>query len=284
MIVNRRTLEHNDIQRRFTEVLPDEVEPGATLILFLHGSLQSGSVARNFTGNTFDALTDHGCVVFYPDGVHRHFNDHRVGFQEKARQLLIDDTSFLLHLIHLAESEYGTVKVIACGFSNGGQMIQRLALEQPGVLDGIACFGSPWPAEDNILPELAEKQENWVPTPVLSVQGTGDPIVPYAGGTSGIGTANRGTARSALDSARHFAAINGFNPDHNTTAQSDGVRIDRFGPGVPGTPAGEATVELWSIEGMGHLVPSPKKLDEKIGSGTDKVVGSDLFKIFFRIE
>lgn len=281
MIVNRRTLEHNDIQRRFTEVLPDEVEPGATLILFLHGSLQSGSVARNFTGNTFDALTDHGCVVFYPDGIHRHFNDHRVGFQEKARQLLIDDTSFLLHLIHRAETEYGTQRVIACGFSNGGQMVQRFGLEQPGILDGIACFGSPWPAADNILPELADKERNWVPTPVLSVQGTGDPIVPYDGGTSAIGTANRGTARSAIDSARHYAELNGLNPDQNTTATADGIRIDRFGPGIPHTPASGPTVELWSIEGMGHLVPSPKKLDEQIGPGTEKVVGADIVKHYF---
>ena len=297
MIVNRRTIEHDGMQRRFTEVLPDDPADDAPVILFLHGSLQSGSVARRFTGNTFDALADLGCIVLYPDGVDRHFNDHRVGFQEKARQLLIDDTSFLSSLLPPT-----TGPVIGCGFSNGGAMIQRFALERPGVLDGIACFGSAWPTDDNLLPELAALTGNWVPTPVLCVQGTADPLVPYNGGPSGIGTANRGTACSAIDSARHFAELNGLNPAHHTTASADGVRVDRFGPGLPGSPArggsasassesspvpsavplhSPAPVELWSIEGMGHLVPSPKKLDDKIGPGTDIVVGAELVAQFF---
>ena len=294
VIVNRRTIEHDGMQRRFTEVLPDTPAPDAPVILFLHGSLQSGSVARRFTGNTFDALADRGCTVIYPDGVDRHFNDHRVGFQEKARQLLIDDTSFLSSLIPRSHGP-----VIGCGFSNGGAMIQRFALERPGVLDGIACFGSAWPTDDNLLPEIAALIPNWAPTPVLCVQGTADPLVPYEGGSSGIGDANRGTARSAIDSARYFAQLNGLNPAHHTSASlSDGgVRVDRFGPGVPGSPAladpnraesagtpqQSAPVELWSIEGMGHLVPSPKKLDEKIGPGTDKVVGADLVANFFSL-
>lgn len=285
------------MQRRFTEVLPDSPADDAPVVVFLHGSLQSGSVARRFTGNTFDALADRGCIVLYPDGVDRHFNDHRVGFQEKARQLLIDDTSFLSSLLPPT-----TGPVIGCGFSNGGAMIQRFALERPGVLDGIACFGSAWPTDDNLLPELAALTGNWVPTPVLCVQGTADPLVPYNGGPSGIGKANRGTARSAVDSARFFAELNGLNPAHHTSASlsGGGVRVDRFGPGVPGSPArgasasGEsspgpsadparapAPVELWSIEGMGHLVPSPKKLDDKIGPGTDKVVGAELVAQFF---
>ena len=162
-------------------------------------------------------------------------------------------------------------------------MIQRFALERPGVLDGIACFGAAWPTDDNLLPEIAALIPNWVPTPVLCVQGTADPLVPYEGGSSGIGDANRGTARSAIDSARYFAQLNSLNPEHHTSASSDGVRVDRFGPGVPGSPAQAANVELWSIEGMGHLVPSPKKLDEKIGPGTDKVVGADLVANFFSL-
>lgn len=295
MIVNRRTLEHGGVQRRFTEVLPDNPRPGAPVVLFLHGSLQSGSVARRFTGNTFDALADRGCTVIYPDGVDRHFNDHRVGFQEKARQLRIDDSSFLSALLPHSDGP-----VIGCGFSNGGAMIQRFALERPGVLSGIACFGAAWPTDDNLLPEMAALTPGWVPTPVLCVQGTADPLVPYEGGQSGIGDANRGTARSAIDSARFFAELNGLNPGHCTSASRDGVRIDRFGPGVPGSPARAdsarvdsarvesagspqqaAPVELWSIEGMGHLVPSPKQLDEKIGPGTDKVVGAELVTRFF---
>lgn len=290
MIVERRTLSHDGRERRFTVVTPEDVSAGADLVLFLHGSLQSGSVARRFTANTFDALTERGCVVVYPDGVERHFNDHRVGFNESARTLLIDDTSFLTTLTELC----GTGgRVIGCGFSNGGQMLQRLALENPGLLSGIACFGSPWPAADNILPELAALTPNWVAVPVLSMQGTADPLVPYDGGASGIGNANRGVARSAIESARFFAQLNGLNPDQTVSAESrDGVRVDRFGPGVPGAGASAGAgdrreakmpVELWTIEGMGHLVPNPKEMDKKLGPGTDKVVGAELVANFFEL-
>lgn len=284
MRVNRRTLSHDGRERRVIEVLPDEAAPGAPLILFLHGSRQSGSVARNFTGNSFDELTARGCTVFYPDGVGRHFNDHRVGFQEQARTLLIDDSAFLTSLITHARDEIGTGRVIACGFSNGGQMVQRLALERPGLVDGIACFGAPWPTADNVLPEISSLADGWVPVPVLSVQGTGDPLVPYEGGVSGIGSANRGEARSAIDSARHFAQLNRIERTEPVSARTDdGVRVDRFGPGMPGSPAPEreAPVELWTIEGMGHLVPNPKELSDRIGPGTDKVVGAELVAHFF---
>ena len=337
-IVNhtRRTFPHDSRQRRYTLVTPGNgdtstVDSGANVVLFLHGSLQSGSVARRFTGNTFDALTERGCVVIYPDGVDRHFNDHRIGFQEKARQDGVDDVGFLSALVSEVRFATGAGgRLIGCGFSNGGQMIQRLAIEQPGLLDGIATFGAPWPTADNILPAVAQRLSGWVATPVLTVQGTADPLVPYNGGTAGIGAANRGEARSALDSARYFASLNGFTGAAPVTAQSrNGVRVDRFGPGMPGSGAfgsgsgpcsagsgpggsgsaasagsgfagagsagagsavagsgpgsGGAPVELWTIEGMGHLVPNPKHMDEKLGPGTDKVVGAELVAQFFEL-
>lgn len=91
-----------------------------TLIIFLHGSRQSGSVARNFTDRQFEAL---GPTVIYPDGVGRHFNDLRVGF--------------LTELISL----YDARTVIGCGFSNGGQMLLRLLYDAPLRLHAAALFG-----------------------------------------------------------------------------------------------------------------------------------------------
>lgn len=278
MIVQRLNLSHDGRDRRVTCVLPKEVQPGADLVLFLHGSLQSGSVARRFTGNTFDALTSHGCVVVYPDGVDRHFNDHRVGFNEAARRLLIRDTSFLTSLPSLlaAEFDLNFGQIIGCGFSNGGQMLQRLGLEAPGFLDGIACFGAPWPAADNVLPELAAHYEDWVPVPVLSVQGTADPLVPYEGGISGIGNSNRGVARSSVDSARFFAQLNGLDPeDFTTTEVVEEVWVREW------RREAKKPVQLWTVEGMGHLVPNPKEMDKKLGPGTNKVVGAELVAEFF---
>ena len=92
---------------------------------------------------------------------------------------------------------------------------------------------------------------------------------------AGIAESNRGLTRSALDSARYLAGLNHAGA-HRTRHPRDGVRVDAFTGG-----AGSAPVELWSIEGMGHLVPSPKKLDVRLGPGTDKVVGAQLVRDFF---
>ncbi|WP_165164958.1 alpha/beta hydrolase family esterase [Corynebacterium qintianiae] len=264
MTVARRTLAHQGRERRYIEVAhgasPD------TLVLFLHGSLQSGSVARNFTANTFDALASATTTVVYPDGVGRHFNDLRRGFNESARTLGIDDVGFLTSLI----DSYGASRVIGCGFSNGGQMLLRMLFDAPATLDGVALFGSAMPADGNLICSPA----NYVPTPILSVQGTGDPIVPYHGGDAGIAESNRGETRSAPDSARYLAELNGAR-SHSTTYPAQGVRVDTYTGGAP--------VELWSVEGMGHLVPAPKQLDARLGPGTDKVVGAELVRDFFAL-
>ncbi|EEI17913.1 alpha/beta hydrolase family esterase [Corynebacterium lipophiloflavum] len=267
MSITRRTLDHQDRQRRYIEVTGENPVPHPeTLVLFLHGSLQSGSVARNFTANTFDALATDTTTVLYPDGVGRHFNDLRRGLTESARTLGVDDVGFLKTLISI----YDPARVIGCGFSNGGQMLLRMLCEAPATLAGVALFGSAAPTDDNMICST----ERWVPTPILCVQGTADPIVPYNGGLAGISEFNRGKARSALDSARFLAQLNHAG-EHVTTRPAEGVRVDSF--------AGEAPVELWSIEGMGHLVPARKRLDPRLGPGTDKVVGAQLVREFFAL-
>lgn len=267
MSVTRRTLQHDGHQRRYLEVTADQPASSVdTVVLFLHGSLQSGSVARNFTAHTFDALASDTTTVLYPDGVGRHFNDLRSGFNESARTLGIDDVNFLTTLVQL----YSPERVIGCGFSNGGQMLLRLLFDAPTTLDGAALFGSAMPTDDNLICSTA----HYVPTPILTVQGTADPIVPYSGGLAGIGTSNRGTTRSARDSARFLAALN-KSPDHSVSEPVAGVRLDSYTGGAP--------VELWSIQGMGHLVPSPKRLDARLGPGTDTVIGAELVRDFFSL-
>lgn len=261
----RRELEHQGRARRYIEVAcqPDRTE---TLVVLLHGSLQSGSVARNFTARTFDALASETTTVVYPDGVGHHFNDLRAGLRESARTLGVDDVGFLTRLI----GTYSPTRVIGCGFSNGGQMLLRMLFDAPAAFHGVALFGSPVPTDDNLICSTA----GYVATPVLSVQGTADPIVPYGGGEAGIGESNRGAARSALDSARFLARLNGAT-SASTSYPVDGVRVDRFD--------GTAPVELWSIQGMGHVVPAPKKLDARLGPGTDAVVGAELVREFFSL-
>ena len=223
---------------------------GDALVLFLHGLRQSGNVARSFTGRTFDALAERGCTVVYPDALDRRFNALDPGSGS-------DDVGFLTELIGL----YRPRRVIGCGFSNGGQMLVRLLFDAPGALHGIATFGTPLPALDT----MPARPGNWVPTPVLSVHGTADPLVPYL----------PGERPGALQSAAFLAALSGSG-EHAVEQPSPGLRRDTWS-------GGSAPVELWSVEGMGHVVPAPVALDERLGPGTDLVVGAELVGRFFSL-
>ena len=236
-----------------------------TAIMFLHGSRQSASVVRNFTNRQFEGL---GPTVIYPDGYHHHFNDLRVGFQERARRDNIDDVGFLTTLASRFD------RVIACGFSNGGQMVLRLLWESPVSFQAAALFGASLPIDANVIPLTTP----FTPTPLLIVQGTEDPLVPYHGGMAGIGNANRGATMSAMDSARRLARYNGADPDAVTTqhthTQHDGYTQDTW------HAPGAQPVRLVSVAGVGHLVPVDKKLDPRLGPGTDKVTGAQLLTRF----
>ncbi|MCP1388693.1 hypothetical protein M5J20_10955 [Corynebacterium sp. TA-R-1] len=232
----------------------------AETILFLHGSRQSGSVARNFTDRQFEQL---GRVI-YPDGVGRHFNDMRVGFRESARTLGIDDVAFLSALLEPHP------RAIGCGFSNGGQMLIRMLFDARYQFRAVALFGAPLPTDDNLI----QPQGEYTPTPILSVQGTADPLVPYEGGESGIGNDNRGTARSAQNSAETFAQLNGCDDytDSHSAEDHGGYRVQTWHGANP--------VRLVTVYKMGHMVPVGKQLDPRLGPGTTATTGAELLTQF----
>jgi len=265
----RVTLRHDGRDRTFVVVTPDGVGPEAPVLLYFHGSLQNGNVARNFTGRTFDTMAaERGIRLVYPDGVDRHFNDTRLQLREKTRQLGVDDVGFTRAIVDWL----GATSVHACGYSNGGQMVMRLLHDAPGLLTGAATFAATMPADNNRVAGLGT---DLVPTPYLAIHGTADHIVRYDGGVAGLDPAHtRGELISALASAEYFAGVNGLGEaDHTRFSPVEGVTVDRWD--------GAAPVELWSIDGMGHLVPTPKQLPASVGPGTTSVVAAEVVADFF---
>ncbi len=255
--MDRRALTHGGRERTWVEVSGDE-----RLLVVLHGSRQSGSVMRNFTARTFEGL---GPTVVYPDGVGRHFNDLRTGFQESARTEGVDDVGFLRALV----AEYDPPAVFGVGFSNGGQMVLRLLFEAPGLLTGAALFGASMPTASNTLVPL----DGYRPTPIVAAQGTADPLVPYEGGVAGIGGNNRGETRSAVGSAKFLARLNGCGEPERDARPAMTVT----------TWPGAHPVQLWSLEGVGHMVPGRTDLDPRLGPGTDLVTGGEIVSGFFAL-
>lgn len=274
--VSRHSIEHQSRTRTYTLVGPEETTASPAVLLYFHGSHQSSNVARNFTGHTFDALAGPDLLVAYPDGVHHHFNDARRDFAERTRQLRIDDVGFTRKLVESLIHDRGADpgRIYAGGFSNGGHMVLRLLHDAPGLLAGAATYAATMPAPGNFAPEIGHPDP--VPTAFLTIHGTADPIAPYEGGEAGMDGQMRGAVISARKTVEYFAGINGLDDaDHTAEDMGPDVRLDAWRR-TDAPPA-----ELVTVEGMGHLVPSPKAVDSRLGAGTSTFEAAQVTAEFF---
>ena len=231
--------------------------PGRTLVLIFHGSKQTGDKHRSFTGRTYDQLVGGGAVVAYLDGYRGNWNDARRESWFPARTENIDDIGFTRAVIDkLARThEIDPNRVFAVGYSNGGQLVMRLAHEAPELIAGAVVLAATMPAPANFLAAAAPV----VPMPVLLAHGTKDPIVSYDGGEMRwwkrklfkVG----GRSLSAPETARYFASRNGISaePIRTTLPNSGPTSVERFDYRQDGRPP----VVLYAVNQGGHTIPGP---------------------------
>lgn len=277
--VAQHTLRHQGRDRTYVTVAPDDLQPGAPVLLYFHGSGQSANVSRRFTANTFDRLAETtGTLVVYPEGVERHFNDARAELAESARTLNIDDVGFTRALLEQLVQDFGVdhKRVFAVGYSNGGQMVIRLLHDAPEMVAGAATIAAPVPVAENLLD--SSREADVLPRRVLVMHGTGDPIVPYRGGTAGVpSTGKRGRVRSAPESAQYFAERNGITAKPFKRVHVPGVEVTTW------SETHRHPVELWCLYGVGHVVPAPKELPPSVGATTTAIVAAEVIADFFEL-
>jgi polyhydroxybutyrate depolymerase len=240
-------------ERTFLNYAPAGLPPNAPLLIVLHGSVQDAPTMRQFSGYEFERLADaHKFLVVYPNGYENNWNDCRRAAAYPARTLDIDDKGFMAALIAwgVTSHKVDPARVFVVGYSNGGQLAYRLALETPELFAGIAAIAANLPTDDN---SICQKSGRAVP--IAIVNGTKDPINPYNGGRVTLfGFGDRGTVVSSRESAAQFArlypearerALAAFGPEY--------AKIQRMTWDVGGEPR----VELYSISGGGHVVSQP---------------------------
>ncbi len=242
------------VERTFHVVHP-ETAACSSLLLVLHGSDSDAARFRELSGHTFDRLTTDGVVVAYAEAHGGVWNDARLGTRSPARDRGLDDVEFLAALVARLRQEYDVAadRVFAAGFSNGGQMVLRLVVQAPHLSAGAAVISSNYPTPENLLPEMAELDRRQ-PVPLITINGTADPIVPFEGGVASLwGAEPRGPVLSSAASAALFAARNGLT--------EPAVSMQVPGGGMPTTRTrwrqpGRAPVDFYAIEGGGHTVPN----------------------------
>ncbi|MCM0621210.1 alpha/beta hydrolase family esterase [Nocardioides bruguierae] len=239
-------------RRSYRMVRPSDVEPGAPILLALHGSLMDADSFRQFSGGTFDDVAARdGVVVVYPDAIEGMWVDGRIDTPAKAREMGVDDVAFLAHVLEDVAARTGadTDRAYVVGFSNGGQMATTLAHVRPDLAHGVALVGATLPVAENW-----DVDDQRVAMPVLLVHGTEDPVVPYAGGVASLFGKARGANLSIRDTSSYWLQRNGITSrGASRFLADDGATRVRH---LHWEEDGKHPVALYSVQGGGHSVPN----------------------------
>ena len=123
-------IEHDGLDRKFNLVLPSTLEPGAPLVVVMHGYGGSADYIQGYSGMS-DVAEREGFAVVYPQGTRDQWNYNywEVGYEFHPQS--VDDLGFIRAVVDLVVADQGLNpdQVYATGMSNGGDMSYRLACE-----------------------------------------------------------------------------------------------------------------------------------------------------------
>ncbi|HYV94139.1 MAG TPA: PHB depolymerase family esterase [Chitinophagales bacterium] len=166
----------NGAVRTYHLFIPDhsDLNKKLPLVIMLHGGGGTGEQMIRFTH--FNDLAEQDTfLVVYPDGLHRGWNDHRIGDKLPHEQ---DDVKFISMLIDeiVAHHAADPKRVFATGISNGAIFSLFLAQELSEKILAIA------PVCGSIPANYASTYHINQPLSILMINGTDDPLVKYEGG------------------------------------------------------------------------------------------------------
>ena len=244
-------LVHNGLERRFHLHLPPRASTPAPLVVVLHGGGRSADpVAQIRAATRFDEKADaEGFAVVYPEALEGNWNDGRGVTRYRSHADNVDDVGFIGAVVERAASiaRIDRARIYVAGASNGGMMAYRLACEDPARYAAVAGVIANLPSNLRCRPRRS--------VPLVIINGTDDPLMPWGGGYVTFGPQRMGQVMSAEATAGLFAEANGCKstpeferlPDR---APGDGTRVfrGRFAQC-------RADVLLYRVEGGGHTWP-----------------------------
>jgi polyhydroxybutyrate depolymerase len=245
------TITVGGVARTFLVQIP-ETKP-APLVIVLHGAIQEGRDMATRTSWPAVAKREHFGVIF-PDGLDRVWADQRPDARRAGRvpRKGTDDVAFIAKLVekYVADGIADPKRIYVTGLSNGGAMTMTLVCARAELFAAAASVIM------NLTGESAAACHPSRPVPILMMNGTADPLIPYQGG--------RGTSRLAVDgfwstekTLAFWRRANGCEAkeeaateldDRDKTDQTTVTKISARCP--PGRD-----VVLYRIDGGGHRMP-----------------------------
>ena len=189
-LLSLHILPFQELDRTFFLYQPSNLpsNPLRPVMILLHGGGKADG-DELFQRTAVSSLADReGFLAVFPNGVDAQWNDGRKSsFRKNQQTNYIDDVGFISFLIdHLvAQYQADSQRFYVLGVSNGGMMTFRLGIELGSKLTAIA------PIIANLPTNLASLTPSR-PIPILIMNGTQDPFVPWEGGPVNIFGKNMG--------------------------------------------------------------------------------------------
>ncbi|WP_271539517.1 alpha/beta hydrolase family esterase [Bradyrhizobium sp. CCBAU 45321] len=278
------TVDVNGVKRSYTAQLP--AKRPAPLVIVLHGKTQRGADMVTRTAWPQVAKRE-GLAVVFPDGLNNAWADARTkaGPALRGPPAGTDDVAFIARLVEklVADGTADAKRVYVAGVSNGGAMAMTLACARADLFAAVASVIM------NLNDEAAVTCHPSRPLPMLLMNGTADPLVPYEGGRGSSYFAAEGFW-STDETLAFWRRLNGCEtddagitdmPDAALADQSTVTRISSR------CPAGHDVV-LYRINHGGHRMPGfapdarfPKVARNLLGSQNGDIDGAETIWTFF---
>uniref|UniRef100_UPI003216B4A5 alpha/beta hydrolase family esterase n=1 Tax=uncultured Draconibacterium sp. TaxID=1573823 RepID=UPI003216B4A5 len=275
-----------DGRERYYELFVPQnyTERGKLPVVFVfHGGGGTAKGMIRHTKGHFNKLANRdGFIVVYPNGFEKGWNDGARDSITVARRLNINDVAFFEEMLNDLTIKFpiDIENVFACGISNGGFMVQRLAYELPERIKGVAVVAA------NLSVVQSREPIPQKPVSVLFICGTKDPLVPYNGGYVTVFRQKRGKVLSVKESIEIWKNTNGcykkakvFSfPDQTPTDGCNAIKTVWLNEKNP-----EIKVIDIRIENGGHTWPGTKPYLPKriIGNTNGDFNGCDEIWSFF---
>lgn len=275
-----RSLTVDERARTYHLHVPAKHRSPAPLVFVFHGGGGQGTGIESTSG--FDAISDReGFIVVYPDGIDRGWNDGRTDNPKQgALRKNVDDIAFVRAMIADIEtvSPIDARRIFATGMSNGGIFSQYVAAKLSDKFAAIA------PVAGGIADPFYKEFAPTSPVSVFAMNGTRDPLVPFAGGN--VARIGRGKVIPVDEAMQLWVVRDGTKSEPKTgmlpdTDPTDGCRVTwkKWSGGRDGTE-----VWLYAEEGAGHTWPGgPQNLPvARVGSVCRDFDASEAAWSFFK--
>lgn len=231
--------------------------------ILLHGDHSTGGRFRRLL-NIDDYARTSGTILVYPNGI-----DGRWTISPSLSKGP-DDTTFLLTLINnlYAGGLLDRQKIFLAGFGSGGKMALQFACDHADTIAGVAAISA------QLLKEDATHCHPSRPVPLLLINGTADPRMPYQGGKIEREGEQEILASTEETLAPFAQAADCSSQPRSVTPLVDRRPEDGSRPFLEKFNQCRVPIELLRIEGGGHALPGRRNASNTFSPDLDKTSDS----------